>query len=128
MMAVGVDPARIDEVWPYYGHYIKSACDKVGLITAELIYKDLLIGSQLMWLAYDGNEVLAACTTHLVGGACEVTACGGKNLKAFLPLIADLEQFARDEGCTKFRVIGRAGWSRVLEKYKTKAIILERSL
>jgi len=128
MMAVCVDPKRIGEVWPHFRERIERAITKVGINKIEHIEKDLLKGRALLWLAYDGLIVHAAAVTQLVDGVCELVACGGENLPQFLPLINDLEQFARDEKCRAMRIIGRKGWVRVLKNYKAKAVILERPL
>lgn len=128
MMAVCVDPARIGEVWPHFRDKIRQAVEKVGLTDFAIVERDVLAGRDLLWLAYEEPTIHAAATTSLVNGVCEIVACGGENLKAFLPLLNDLEQFARDEGCKAVRIIGRKGWQRILKNYKQKAVILERPL
>jgi len=128
MMAVCVDPERVKEFLPHFGHYIKSAVDRVGITDYERIVRDLLNGCALLWLACEENTVHAAAVTALVDDVCEIVACGGRGLPAFLPLIGRLEQYARDEQCTSMRIIGRRGWLRVLKNYKQKAVILERPL
>lgn len=128
MKAVCVDPARINEFWPHFKERIYRAINKVDLIDPAVIERDVLSGRSLLWLAYDGLIVHSAAVTELHDGICEIVACGGENLSQFLPLIADLEQYARDEKCRAVRIIGRKGWMRVLKDYQQKAIILERPL
>ena len=128
MMAVCVDPKRVSEVWPHFRHYIDSAINKVGLNSPQTIEADVLSGRALLWLAYDGKLVHAAAVTEIVDKVCTIVACGGDGLDDFLPCMISLEQFARDEGCTAMRIIGRDGWQRILKNYKQKAVILERQL
>ena len=128
MKAVCVDPKRINEFWPHFKGRIESAISKVGVSAIGPIEKDVLAGHSLLWLAYDGLIVHAAAVTELNDNVCTIVACGGENLPQFLPLINDLEQFARDEGCKAIRIIGRKGWIRVLKNYKAKAVIIERPL
>ena len=128
MISVCVDPKRINEAWPHFKHWIKDAIEKVGLIEFSRHEQDVLSGKALLWLAYDGTKVHAAATTELINGICEIVACGGDGLVQFLPLIENLEQFARDEKCRAMRIAGRAGWSRILKNYKVKSTILERQL
>jgi hypothetical protein len=128
MKAVCVDPKQIRKFWPHFKERIDRAINRVGLIDPAIIEKDVLSGRSLLWLAYDGLIVHAAAVTELHGGVCEIVACGGENLQQFLPLINDLEQYARREGCKAMRVIGRKGWLRILKDYQTKAFILERPL
>ena len=126
MMSVCVDPKRIDEVWPHFKHLIEKAV-KRGTSEFEGLEREVINGHSLLWLAYDGT-VHAAAVTKLYDGVCEITACAGSNLKSFLPLIKDLEAFARDEKCRAVRVVGRKGWTRILRAYQPVATVLERPL
>jgi hypothetical protein len=128
MKAVCVDPKQIKKFWPHFKERIDRAINKIGLIDPAIIEKDVLSGRSLLWLAYDGLIVHAAAVTELHDGICEIVACGGEGLSQFLPLINDLEQYAKDENCKAMRIIGRKGWVRILKEYKTKAIIIERPL
>ena len=128
MMSVCVDPKRINEAWPHFKHWIKDAIETVGLIEFERHERDVLNGKALLWLAYDGKTVHAAATTELINGVCEISACGGEGILNFLPLLENLEQFARDEKCKAVRIAGRAGWARLLKNYKVKSTILESAL
>ena len=84
-----------------------------------------------MWLAWS-DHVEAAATTILTEAdtsrACVLTACGGRNMKRWLPLLEIIEAYAKAEGCDRLRVFGRKGWQRMLEDYRVTNIILERSL
>ncbi len=126
MKAVCVDPKQIEDFWPHFKDRVKKAITKVGLNEFGPIEKDILAGHALLWLAYDGLIVHAAAVTELDGKFCTIVACGGENLPQFLPLIDDLEAFAKNEGCKGIRIYGRKGWMRVLKNYKTKAVVLER--
>ena len=128
MIAVCVDPKQIRDIWPHFRDRIERAISKVGVSEFAPIEKDILSGRSLLWLAYDGLIVHAAAVTELADNICTIVACGGENLPQFLPLLSDLEQFARNEGCKAVRIVGRKGWVRILKDYKTKAIILERPL
>jgi len=39
---------------------------------------------------------------------------GGRSMEEWLHLIAELEQWAKDEGCDSIEVHGRRGWEKVL--------------
>jgi hypothetical protein len=86
---------------------------------------------QLVWLAVDDKEIMAVATTHLVRPrekVCVLTACAGREREQWLPLFARIEQYAKDEGCTKMRIYGRKGWERVLDGYRVEHVILEKVL
>jgi hypothetical protein len=89
-------------------------------------------GSALLWLAWDGTRIHAAAVTELRSANgrkfCTIVACGGEQRRHWLHLLADLESFARAEGCATVLILGRPGWRRVLPDYRVKNIILEKEL
>jgi hypothetical protein len=122
-----VDPKRVHEFWPYAKNLILSAILRTGLSQPTDIERDILNGHQLLWLAWDG-AIKAAASTHLANNVCTVTACGGSNLNEWLPLFAQIEQYAKNEGCRCVRIYGRKGWLRVLKGYEARHVIIERRL
>jgi hypothetical protein len=124
---VCVDPKLIHEVWPHARKLIISAIDRTKLSNPIDTEYDILNGDQLLWLAWDGS-IKAACSTLLVDGVCVITACGGEDMKQWLPLFSQIEQYAKDQSCRCVRIFGRRGWLRVLDGYQAKHVILERQL
>ena len=128
---VCVDPELVDQFWPHASKLIKAAIDRTGLCEFTDIESQVLSGRQLLWLAWSGS-IVAAATTELVkiNGhlVCVLTACGGHQRERWLPLLAKIEQFAKDEGCSCLRIFGRRGWERVLNDYRVEHIILEKQL
>jgi len=127
-----VDPQRVHEVWPRVAHLINGAVHRTGLShTADIEY-DTLHGDGLLWLACDGETVMAAATTVLAetdtAKVCVLTACGGAGRAAWLPLLAQIEAYARAEGCAALRIYGRKGWARVLTGYRVEHVILRKEL
>jgi hypothetical protein len=50
------------------------------------------------------------------------------DMRRWIGLIEKIEEFARAEGCSATRIMGRKGWARVLTSYQTKRIVLEKDL
>jgi hypothetical protein len=128
---VCVDPARIDEMWPHVRDKIRTAVEATGLSSFDDIESDVLTGMQLVWIAWDGNSILAAATTQLskpLSKVCTLTACSGYDRDQWLPLFAYIEKYATDEGCSSMRIFGRKGWERVLTGYKANYVVLEKAL
>lgn len=126
-----VDPAQIEEFWPFARPLIEKAVKRTNLSRWADQEESILRGDQLLWLAHTGDAIQSAATTHLTKGEdgrpiCTITACGGENMDQWLPLIEGIEKYARAEGCSCVRIFGRKGWSRVLEKYTTEHVVLER--
>lgn len=127
MELICVGPSRIGEVWPHARHLIRAAIERTNLSDFADIERDILLGKQLLWLAWDG-KIHAAAATHLSRDVLTVTACSGNQRERWLPLFARIEQYAKDEGCRRVRIFGRRGWERVLDGYRVKHVVLERQL
>ncbi|MEH2501246.1 hypothetical protein V1290_000057 [Bradyrhizobium sp. AZCC 1578] len=121
-----VNPADTQKVWPLARDLIRAAIERTGLSDFADIEEDVLSGDQLLWLAIS-DHIEAAATTHLTCGVCTITACSGHQRERWLPLLAQIEKYAKDEGC-KMRIYGRVGWQRVLDGYHVEHVILEKDL
>ena len=118
----------------------------------------MLRGDALLWLALscengDGVRIDAAAVTELHRTewrkVCVVVACGAlsrlrasgclrassrsdasraTDMRRWIGLLEQIEEFARAEGCEATRIIGRKGWARVLMSYQVKRIVLEKDL
>jgi len=129
---VCVDPKRIGEVWPHVSSLLKGACRRTRLNAFEDIEADILAGRSLLWVAWNGRAIESAAATILInsesGKVCIITVCGGSDMKRWLPLIGQIESYARREGCARVRIYGRKGWLRVLAGYAQKHIIMDKEL
>ena len=129
---VCVDPARVREFWPHVCPLLKAACRRTKLNAFADIEADILAGRSLLWLAWDGRTVEAAAATILInseiGRVCIITLCGGSDMKRWLPLIEQIEAYARNEACKRVRIYGRKGWLRALDGYEEKHIIMDKEL
>lgn len=128
---VCVDPAKVHQFWPFVEEMLLNAVLRGGG-DFENIRQATLRGNDLLWLAWDGDKVLAAATTRIgtIAGRkiCTIAACGGSGWKNFGHLIEGLENFAIGEGCTAVRIEGRKGWQRVLQDYDVRYVVIEKEL
>ncbi|MBN9601813.1 MAG: hypothetical protein J0G33_02660 [Afipia felis] len=128
---VCVDPARVSEFWPYVRGMIYRAVARGGGDIRQ-IERDVLSGSDLLWLAWDGASLMAAAVTSLgtVNGMkiCTIAACGGSGWPDFGHLLAGIETYAKSEGCMAMRIYGRSGWKRLLKGYRLRSVILEKEI
>lgn len=122
-----VDPKEVHQIWPYAGAMIRAAIERTDLSDFADIERDVLSGDQLLWLAVS-DRIEAAATTHLSRNVCTLTACSGHHRERWLPLFAQIEKYAKDEGCKAMRIYGRRGWERVLDGYHVEHVVLEKDL
>ena len=129
---VCVDPKRVHEIWPHVGHLLKTACRRTELNAFADIEADILSGRSLLWLAWNGRAIEAAAATILInsdiGRVCIITVCGGRGMTRWLPLLDEIEAYAKREDCARVRIFGRKGWLRVLDGYTQKHVIMDKDL
>jgi hypothetical protein len=127
-----VAPDRVHEFWPHVSDLIHRAIRRTNLSHSQDIDFDVLNGDGLLWIAWNGSAVEAAATTSLIETdtekVCVLTACGGENMRRWLSLLGEIEDYAKAEGCSRVRIFGRKGWVRVLERYRIRNVILEKEL
>ena len=125
-----VDPKDVAQTWPLARELIRAAIERTDLSDFAGVEKQVLSGDQLLWLAIS-DRVEAAATTHLVKTrgkpVCILTACSGAQRERWLPLLAQIEKYAKDEGARCMRIYGRKGWERVLDGYRVEHVILEKA-
>lgn len=96
------------------------------------VERSVLNGPDLLWIAWDGDKIIAAAITSLGmindEKICTIVACGGHGWSRFGHLIEGLENFAIDERCAAVRINGRVGWSRVLTGYDVQSVVLRKEL
>jgi hypothetical protein len=127
-----IPPQLAREIWPLVRDRLYAAVRRTDLSHSVDIARDVLHGDGVLWLACEGEEIEAAAVTlltrtdrHLV---CLITALGGSNMESWLPLLSEIEDWARSEGAALVRVMGRPGWGRVLKNYHVSNVVLERAL
>ena len=129
---VCIDSARVHEFWLHVEPLIKRAMARGTLSDYDALQQKVWCGHALLWIVWDGAKICAVVVTSIKvvnrRKQCLIVACAGEEKDRWLSLIADIENYARDEGCVATVVIGRRGWQRVLKEYRPKAVVLERIL
>lgn len=127
-----IPPQLAREIWPMVKEQLFASVRHTDLSHTVDIARDVLHGDGVLWLACEGQAIEAAAVTlltrtdrHLV---CLITALGGSNMEGWLPLLSQIEEWAKSEGAALVRVMGRPGWGRVLKNYHVSNVVLERSL
>jgi hypothetical protein len=132
IQCICIDPAHVERVWPLVSHLIRAAMRKGRISEFADVERAVLDGAQLLWVAADRQAIWAAAVTQLARAngekLCTIVACGGRERARWLPLKAELERFAKAEGCAAIRIHGRRGWARELPDYRLTRILLEKEL
>lgn len=125
-----ISPHQVDEFWPYAEPLLKAATDRCGEWSVAEIKGQINKGA-LLWIIWDGSELRAACVTRLVEikgeKICQVLACGGRD-EDWRTRFEEIEDYARNEFCTKTQIQGRKGWVRIFSDYDLAWVALEKRL
>jgi hypothetical protein len=129
-------PRQTRQMLPRVAARLRRAVQRTGLSFFADMERDVLGGRALLWLALSGTcpdvAIDAVATTRLelteAGKICVITACEGKNMTRWLPLIRGIEDYAKAEGCRCVRIFGRKGWLRVLDGYRQTHVIIDKEL
>lgn len=127
-------PAR--DVWhvkPDIEGWINSAAQGSSYFTADEVWDAIKTGKAQLWVVW-GNEPDAVCVTQLTdtskGKYCSIWIMVGSGMVDWLPLVDQLEAWAKREGCNMMRHEARPGWSKALKQrgYHMPHVILEKEL
>ena len=122
------------ELWPMARPWILRAIEKGNLAKFHPLEDDVLRFRAALWIAYDDDppQLYAAAVTQIADTdrqkVCTILACGGKQMRKWLPLLEGIEKYARTMGCDVVRLMGRKGWQKVLNGYSAKRVILEKDV
>ena len=127
-----IPPEHIPKVWPKVRHFIVAGVERCDFNDFESVECDVLSNDALLWVAYDGKEIAGALVTQITETEkrkiCTLVAGGGKERKRWLPLLEQIEQYAKAEECSASRIIGRDGWGAILPDYRQRCVVLEKDL
>src|SRR5262245_13579310 len=128
---IRVDPEHARDAWPLVADLVASAMHKANISDLAALEQDVFAGRALLWAVVNDKDIKAAVVTQVAKANghkyCTIIACGGKDRKDWLPLIAGIEHYAREMGCVAMRIFGRCGWSKVLPDYKIVGHITEKA-
>lgn len=127
-----VAPERVKSIWPHVEIWIEDAVERCGDWTVAEIYSDLLSGSMLLWVRWDGTALKSAAVSHVTlvpkGKVCRIIACGGSSDGDWKAALSPIESYAKEIGCAAMRIHGRPAWSKVFNDYDLEWVALEKRL
>jgi len=103
-----------------------------GRWTVETIAEEVITGRWQLWIVWDG-KISAVTATEIFTEAsgmknARAVFVGGRDMASWSHLIADLEDWARDNGCARFEMIISKGIARHFPEYKMSHVLLEKDL
>lgn len=105
-----------------------------GRTSVESVLEGALENRYQLWvIASTVGDLLAALVTEVVeygdgSKTCVIGLLGGVAMGRWMHLMSELEQWAREAGCTRLEVHGRRGWARMLKDYQQPFVVLRKEL
>jgi hypothetical protein len=125
-----IHPHQVDEFWPYAEPVLKRATERCGNWSIGELKREIEKGA-LLWIVWDGKELLAACVTRL---AMETRGL----ILMLLPVQArgrtgaGFTKKLKTTGATRVAFSpacqGRDGWRRIFSDYDLAWVTLEKRL
>lgn len=122
-MQISVVPEEhVLEVWPKIAHHIDAACKYThGRFEAEDVLDQILDGSHILWIAFEGTNIRGAVVTNMLYyprkkflGCPFVTGDDFASWK--MPMLNTLQRWATENGCEGLESTARLGWARVFKE------------
>ncbi|WP_374634058.1 hypothetical protein [Ferrovibrio sp.] len=132
-----IPPDKLAAAWRFIEPFARQIAgghhDQASRRSAEDIATGITEGRELAWAVLD--EAGSACALVL-GGIVQfprmkllrIHSCVGVGRKAWLPLLAEIEAFAKAQGCEQVEVICRKGWARELPDYRLTHVVMVRAV
>ncbi len=112
--------------------WLRKALAKVPENDLTSVLHSVYEGNTLLWLTHNGDEIVGVTTTkvldHPNARHLLIELLGGKDIKEWVHLIAEIEQWGKDLGCVKCEIHGRPAWKKLLPEYRSDIIIYNRVL
>lgn len=122
---MGVPAAVIDNIWPDVEPFVQRCLDKVQeyrWLATDI--RDLIRDNSIqLWLCLDGSKVDGIVITELSRApratTCEIFLVAGEFPENWKDCLAQLEQWAKDMGCTHMATLARPGSAKIMGYSKT---------
>lgn len=132
----GIPVTGLSQVWGEVQPLIAKVIPYTGGRQNEKTLADALLNRDMqLWVIRNGEGIKTAFVTQIVNfptglKVAEYIVLGGEDADAWLALQAEVEEWARAQGCYVMQVVGRPGWEKMLKKngFKKLTVMLDKDL
>jgi hypothetical protein len=127
---------KIDQVWPMAAPHLERAIRySAGESELSDVQELCSVGRFHLWLGWDADnkEPIGAGVTEIVDFP-RMRICflvlwaSDAPREEWIESLQTVEKWAREQGCSKTRLLGRKGWLKILPEYRPQYYLLERTL
>ncbi len=131
---IDVPPEHFPYIWDVAAPMIEAVVSEHADYSADEIVQKLKVGSAQLWMIYFDGSPVGVVVTQLrpyIGGLfCEVALLHCVHNDGWRVLAAELEQWAKQQGCNKMKHECRPGFSKPLKAdgYRLTQVVLEKDI
>lgn len=115
--------SKLETFWPFLGpHVDRARRENHAPVALEQIKAKIAVRDMQLWGLRRGAQTVGAVVTEIYGETCAVPYVAGVGMAEWLDLISVIEQWARENGCTRLEGNGRDGWARALKRYGWRVV------
>lgn len=120
----------LNVVWPHVSPWIAERVVERsrGEFSIAGIAEKLLSGKWQLWVVWDGTYRAVLATELTKEGIARIHFATGKGASDWRHLIADIEDFAKANGCSRLSMLARKGWATHLKDFKLTHVLLEKDI
>lgn len=129
----GVKSENIADWWDGIEWMVKDiAARSHGRHTVRSLVDMILEQRAQMWISIRDEKpeslTLTMISVYPDTKICTLFASCGHNPQNWAGFIENIEEWARNEGCSRIEAVARPGWQKRLSDYKRTHVVLEKSL
>ena len=122
-------PDMLAAYWPAVAGWVRAAASETASWTSSDWYGRIADGHAQLWMIRMGFVPTGVIITEIydtaAGKTCALPIVGGSHLNESLPVLDVIEDWAKEQGCTRMQGCGREGWVRALKGLGWRPVSVE---
>jgi hypothetical protein len=129
-----VPPEHAETVFTILAQEVASIADRSRRrVTVPDLLEAVHDEKLFAWVAVDDRGALVAIVFAEIrdyprAKVCRLVGCAGRGRRQWLPLLAEIEQWAASVGCSQMHAEARRGWAGDLVDYRLTHVLLEKDI
>ena len=129
----GVPSEFVPTVWPKVRGLVKKGID-LDRFAPDDVLRAIRAKKMQLWLIGAADKLEAIVVTEINvyprGTACGIVIVAGAQREAWMDHLADIEAWARSQGCQWIESHARKGWTRepALKDWRVTAVVMHKAL
>lgn len=125
----GICHEDVDLYWPFVEPWVELAASDTASWSASDWRRKIETQHAQLWLIRLGSVLTGVIISEIydtaAGKTCALPIVGGSHLKESLPVLDEIEAWAKEQGCTRLQGDGREGWVMALKSIGWRPVSIQ---